>query len=175
MIALLLAALIAAPRLPRAHPAPEQPAQEQLSDAELRERVEGYLGAIDRPVGAARWKALGPQAAPILEAVIADEAQFPSRRAKAVDGLVAAAPDRAAALVGKLARDERQPSVVRVAAMHGAGQVLSSAKAVSELRPVLRTAKSRGIRAQAAEVRGQVEREQAENRDAFARAMKQCQ
>ena len=186
MIALLLAALIAAPRLPRAHPAPEQPAQEQLSDAELRERVEGYLGAIDRPVGAARWKALGPQAAPILEAVIADEAQFPSRRAKAVDGLVAAAPDRAAPLVGKLARDERQPSVVRVAAMHGAGQVLSSAKAVSELRPVLRTAKSRGIRAQAAEVlarkqggcaevRGQVEREQAENRDAFARAMKQCQ
>jgi hypothetical protein len=186
VIAFLLAALIAAPRAPRANPAPEQPAQEQLSDAELRERVEGYLGAIDRPIGAARWKALGPQAAPLLEAVIADQAQFPSRRAKAVDGLVAAAPDRAAALVGKLARDERQPSVVRVAAMHGAGQVLPSAKAVSELRPVLRTAKSRGVRAQAAEVlartqggcaevRGQVEREQAQNRDAFARAMKQCQ
>ena len=186
MIVFLLAALIAAPRAPRASPAPEQPAQEQLSDAELRERVEGYLGAIDRPIGAARWKALGPQAAPLLEAVIADEAQFPSRRAKAVDGLVAAAPDRAAAVVGKLARDERQPSVVRIAAMYGAGQVLPSPKAVSELRPVLRTAKSRGIRAQAAEVlarkqggcaevRGQVEREQAENRDAFARAMKQCQ
>ncbi len=174
MIALLLAAMIAAPRLPRAHPAPEQPAQEQLSDAELRERVEAYLGAIDR------------QAAPILEAVVADRAQFPSRRAKAVDGLVAAAPDRAATLVGELARDERQPSVVRVAAMHGAAQVLPPAKAVSELRPVLRTAKSTGMRAQAAEVlarkqggcaevRGQVEREQAENREAFARAIKQCQ
>jgi hypothetical protein len=186
VIALLLAALIAAPRLPRSHPAPEQPAQEQLSDAELRERVEAYLGAIDRPVGTARWKALGPKAAPILEAVIADHAQFPSRRAKAVDGLVAAAPDRAATLVGDLARDERQPSVVRVAAMHGAAQVLPPAKTVSELRPVLRTAKSTGMRAQAAEVlarkqggcaevRGQVEREQAGNRDAFARAMKQCQ
>ena len=51
---------------------------------------------------------------------------------------------------------------------------------------MLRTAKNRGIRAQAAEVlarkqggcaevRGQVEREQAENRDAFARALKHCQ
>ena len=186
MITLLLAALIAAPRVPRAGPAPEQPAQEQLSDAELRERVEAYLGAIDRPVGAARWRALGPQAAPILEAVIADEKQFPSRRAKAVDGLVAAAPDRAATMVGKLARDERQPPVVRVAAMHGAGQVLPPAKAVSELRPVLRGAKSTGMRAQAAEilarkqggcaeVRGQVVREAEQHREAFARAMKQCQ
>jgi len=186
VIAFLLAALIAAPRVPRANPAPEQPVQEQLSDAELRERVEAYLGAIDRPVGASRWKALGPQAAPILEAVIADEAQFPSRRAKAVDGLVAAAPDRAASLVGKLARDERQPSVVRVAALHGAGEVLPPAKAVSELRPVLRTAKSTGMRAQAAEVlarkqggcaevRGQVARESQQHRDAFSRAMKQCQ
>ncbi|HYY52293.1 MAG TPA: hypothetical protein VE755_05440 [Myxococcales bacterium] len=185
MITFLLVALIAAPRAPRARPAPDQPVQEQLSDAELRERVDAYLGAIERPAGAARWKALGPQAAPILEAVIADEGQFPSRRAKAVDGLVAAAPDRAAAIVGKLARDERQPPVVRIAAMHGAGQVLPPAKAVSELRPVLRTAKTTGMRAQAAEVlarkqggcaevRDQVAREQADRRDAFARAMKQC-
>lgn len=186
MIAFLLAALIAAPRAPRANPAPEQPAQEQLSDAELRERVETYLGAIDRPVGAARWKALGPQAAPILEGVIADEAQFPSRRAKAVDGLVAAAPGRAAAVVGRLARDEQQPAAVRVAAIHGAGQVLPPSKAMTELRPVLRSAKSTGMRAQAAEVlarkqggcaevRGQVAREAEQHRDAFARAMKQCQ
>jgi hypothetical protein len=186
VIGLLLAALIAAPRAPRANPAPEQPVQEQLSDGELRERIDTYLGAIDRPVTSARWKALGPRAAPILEAVIADDAQFPSRRAKAVDGLVAAAPDRAATLLGKLARDERQPTVVRVAAVHGAGQVLPPAKALSELRPVLRGAKSMGMRAQAAEVlarkqggcaevRGQVAREAEQHRDAFARAMKQCQ
>jgi hypothetical protein len=186
VIAFLLAALIAAPRAPRTSPAPQPPVQEQLSDAELRERVDTYLGTIDRPISSDRWKALGPRAAPILEAVIADEGQFPSRRAKAVDGLVAAAPDRAAPLVGKLARDEKQPSVVRVAAIHGAGQVLPSSKAVTELRPVLRSAKSTGMRVQAAEVlarkqggcaevRGQVAREQAEHRDAFARAMKQCQ
>jgi hypothetical protein len=186
VIAFLLAALIAVPKAPRANPVPEQPAQEQLSDADLRERVEAYLGAIDRPVSAAHWRALGSQAAPILEPIIADETQFPSRRAKAVDGLVAAAPDRAASLVGKLARDERQPSVVRVAAMYGIGQVLPPAKAVGELRPVLRTAKRTGMRAQAAEVlarkqggcaevRGQVAREQAQHRQAFARAMKQCQ
>jgi hypothetical protein len=185
--ALLLAALIAAPRAPRAIPAPEQPVQEeQLSDAELRARVDAYLGGIDRPIGSARWKALGPRAAPVLEAVIADEKEFPSRRAKAVDGLVAVSPDRAAALVGKLARDEKQPPVVRVAAIHGAGKVLPPAKAMTELRPVLRSARSTGMRAQAAEVlarkqggcaevRGQVAREQVEHRDAFARAIKQCE
>src|SRR5207248_9935774 len=116
----------------------------------------------------------------------ADQTQFPSRRAKAVDGLVAVAPDRATSLVGKLARDEKQPTVVRVAAMRGAGKVLPPSSAMSELRPVLRGAKSAGIRAQAAEVlarkqggcaevRGQVAREALVERDAFARAMKQCQ
>jgi hypothetical protein len=179
--------LVAAPRAPRGSPPPQQPVQEeQLSDAELRDRVDTYLGAIDRPIPAARWKALGPRAAPILEEVIADQSQFPSRRAKALDGLVAAAPDRAASLVGKLARDEKQPTVVRVAAVRGAGEVLPPAKAMTELRPVLRGAKSTGMRAHAAEVlarkaggcaevQGQVEREPAENRGAFTRAMKQCQ
>jgi hypothetical protein len=188
VIALLLAALIAAPRPPRGTPAPPQQSveEEQLSDAEVQDRVDTYLGTIDRPISAARWKALGPRAAPILEAVIADQNQFPSRRAKALDGLIAVAPDRAGSLVGKLARDEKQPTVVRVAAVRGAGQVLPPSKAVSELRPVLRGAKSAGMRAQAAEVlarkpggcaevQGQIAREPAEHRDAFARAMKQCQ
>jgi hypothetical protein len=185
VIAVLLAALIAVPRAPRTGATPQQPEQEQLSDAELRERVEAYLGAIDRPISAARWKALGPQAAPLLEAVIADEAQFPSRRARAIDGLVAAAPDRASQFVGAIARDERQPVVVRVAAMHGAGRVLPPSRAISELRPVLRNAKSAGVRAEAAdvlarrqggcaEVRGQVARETSEHRAAFTRAMKRC-
>ena len=186
MIVFLIAALIATPRPPRTGATPQEPAQqEQLSDAELKERVQTYLSTIERPISAGRWKALGPKAAPILEGVIADGAQFPSIRAKAVDGLIAVAPDRAGGMVGKLARDETEPVVVRVAAMHGAGQVLSSPRAVNELRPVLRSARNPGLRAQAAEamsrskggcteVRDQVAREAKANRGAFERALKQC-
>jgi hypothetical protein len=186
VIVLVIAALLATPRPPRTVPAPEQPVQQQqLSDDQLRERVHAYLGTIDRPVSAARWKALGPKAVPLLEAVIDDPAEFPSTRAKAVDGLVAVAPDRAAELVGKLARDEKQPVVVRVAAMHGAGQVLPPSRTLSELRTVLRSAKNAGLRAEAAEVlsrkqggctevRDQVARERAEHRGAFRRALKRC-
>jgi hypothetical protein len=181
-----IAMLLAAPRAPR----PAVPAQEsvqplQLTDEQLRDRVEAYLGGIDRPVSAARWKALGPRAAPLLEAVIADGTQFPSRRAQAVDGLVATSPDRAASLVGKLARDEKQPVIVRVAAMHGASQVLPPSQTLTELRPVLRSSKSTGLRAEAAdvmarkqggcaEVRDQVARETVERRGAFVRAIKRC-
>ncbi len=186
MLVVLIAALIATPRPPRTGAPKQEPAQQQpLSDEEVSVRVRTYLATIERPISAARWKALGPKAAPLLEAVIADGAQFPSIRAKAVDGLIAVAPDRAATMVGKLARDETEPVVVRVAAMHGAGQVLSSPRAVSELRPVLRSAKNPGLRAQAAEalsrsksgcteVRDQVAREAKGNRGAFERALKQC-
>jgi hypothetical protein len=186
VIVLVLAALIAAPSPPRGAAGPQKPpAQQQLSDVELRERVETYLGAIDRPIPAERWAALGPRAAPLLEAVIADPSQFPTTRAKAVDGLVAAAPDRAALVVGKLARDEKQPGVVRVAAMHGAARIFPSARALSELRPVLHGARTPGLRAEAAdvisrkeggcgEIRDQVAREKAEHRGAFDRALKRC-
>jgi len=186
VIVVFMAALLAIPRGPRSGPAPEEPVQQQqLSDAELRERIDTYLSALDRPARAADWKALGPPAAPILEAIIADEGQLPSRRAKAVDGLVVVAPDRASGLVGTIAKDERQPVVVRIAAMHGAGRVLPPSRAISELRPVLRNAKSAGLRAEAAdvlarrqggcaEVRGQVAREKSEHRAAFTRAMKRC-
>jgi hypothetical protein len=186
VIVLVLAALIAAPSPPRGAAGPQKPpAQQQLSDVELRERVETYLGAIDRPIPAERWAALGPRAAPVLEEVIADSSQFPTRRAKAVDGLVAAAPDRAALLVGKLARDEKEPGVVRVAAMHGAARIYPSPRAISELRPVLNGGRTTGLRAEAAdlisrkqggckEIRDQVAREKVEHRGAFDRALKRC-
>jgi hypothetical protein len=183
VIILLLAALVAAPRPPQAASPPAQ--APQLSDVELREQVNTYLGTIDRPISQESWKALGPRAAPILEEVIADSSQFASRRAKAVNGLVIAAPDRAALLVGKLARDEKQPTVVRVAAMHGAARMFPSSRTISELRPVLHSARSPGLRAEAAdvmsrkqggcaEVRDQLSREKAEHRPAFDRAMKRC-
>jgi len=186
VIVLLLAALMAAPGPRRGAPKAEQPvAQEQLSEAELRERIDTYLSTIDRPISAARWKALGPQAAPVLETIVADENAYPSRRAKAMDALVAVAPDRASQMVGGLARDERQPMALRVAAMHGAAQVMTPSQTVTALRPVLRSSRSMGVRAEAAdviarkqggcaEVRTQVQREKAENRPAFERALKRC-
>jgi len=186
ILILLLAALIATPRPPRGNVTPSAPTQQQnLTDEQVRDRVQAYLGTIDRPVSGERWQALGPRAAPLLEAVIADQGQFPSVRAKAVDGLVAVAPDRAATLVGKLARDEKEQVVVRVAALQGAGQVLQGQRTLTELRPVLRSAKSAGLRAEAAdvisrkkggcvEVRDQVAREKGENREAFRRALDRC-
>jgi hypothetical protein len=187
LIALVLAALLAAPRAPRPAP-PGQPAQapQPISDEELQRRVNVYLNVLDRPIPPSRWQELGDRAAPLLEAVIADESQYPSRRAMAVDALAAAAPARARQLLGKMARDEAQPVVVRVAALHGAAAVLPAGDAIRELRPVLRMAKSAGMRAEAADVlsrkqgacadvRDQAARERLEHRAGFERALKRCQ
>lgn len=186
MIAFALAALLAVPRPPHGAPPPQQPeAQQELSDAELRQTVETYLNTIDRAIPAARWKALGPRAAPILEEVIGNGGEFPTRRAMAVDGLAAAAPERAAAVLGKLARDEQEPAVVRVAAVHGTARVMPPSRAISELRPVLRGARSAGMRAATAEVlaekaggcaevRDQAARESPDHRKAFRRALDRC-
>jgi hypothetical protein len=147
--------------------------------------VEGYLGAIDTPITAQHWKALGPGAAAVLEPIATSESEMPSRRAKALEGLVAAAPERAAALVGKLARDENQPVVVRVAAVHGAGEVLTPSRAMAELKPVLQSARKAGMRSVAAEVlsrkkggcaavRAQAARESEDLRGAYKRALERC-
>jgi HEAT repeat protein len=185
---LLFAALLATPKLPHGqHPAPpaEAAQQQQFSADEVRERVNGYLGSIDRPITAENWRGLGPQAADVLEPIVNDANAFPSRRAKALEGLVAVSPQRAAKIVGGLARDEREAPVVRVAAMRGAGEVLSHSKALSELKPVLRSASEPGIRKTAADVlsrhksgcaavKEQVARESAEHREAYQRALERC-
>src|SRR4051812_3979713 len=132
MILFFLAALLAVPR-PRA-PAPEssltQPAP-QLSDAEIRERVNTYLGTIDTPISAERWRALGPRAADVLAAIATDGEDFPSRRAQAVHGLVMAAPAQATAVVTRLAQDEAQPVSVRIAALHGLSRTSASPQAAA--------------------------------------------
>ncbi len=186
---LILAALVATPRLPHGQrpqaPAPAGP-QPQLSAEEVRDRVETYLGSIDVAITAQHWRALGPQAPDVLEPIATDPAEFPTRRARALQGLVVVAPDRAARLVGVLARDEQQPVVVRVAAMRGAGEVLTPAKAISELKPVLHSARSAGLRGAAAEVlsarkggcevvKAQAARERAEDREAYRRALSRCE
>jgi hypothetical protein len=184
MIWLLIAALLAAPAPRRGHRAPTSPA-ETLSDEEIARRANAFLGSIDTPITAEQWRALGPRAAAVLEPIIEDQNAMPSRRAKAVDGLVSAAPARAAQLVGKLARDEAQPLVVRVAALHGARSVLPSSKLVAELKPVLDQASDAGLRGVAAEVlshakggcaavRARVEREGPDERAAYERALRRC-
>ncbi|MCA1825932.1 MAG: hypothetical protein ABR567_18005 [Myxococcales bacterium] len=188
MTSLLVAALLAIPPSPRSRtprPGASQPQQEQLSPEEVRQRVRDYLGAIDTPITAEQWRALGPQAAGELEAIATDPKAFPSRRAKALDGLTEAAPDRAARLVGPMARDDKQPTAVRVAAMQGAGRVLAPDAAERELKPVLQSARSSGLRRAAADVlsrnkagcaavRQQASRERAEHRAAWKDVLDRC-
>lgn len=181
----LLALLLAAPSSRRTRPADQPAPVQQLSDDELRSKAEAYLGGIDTPISAERWKTLGPRAALVLEPVVLDAQAMPSKRAKALEGLSFVAPDRAALLVSKLARDEEQPVVVRVAALHAAGRVLPAAKVVAELRPVLEGAREPSMRGVAAEVlshsrggcavvRAQAGREGREEREAYHRALAKC-
>jgi hypothetical protein len=84
-----------------------------------------------------------------------------------------------------MARDEKQPTVVRVAAMHGVAEVLSPEAAQRELKPVLRSARSPGMRRTAADllsrnkggcaaVRQQASRESAEHRAAWRDVLDRC-
>lgn len=190
MPTLLIAALVAlGPGAHRSATPPPQPdapvAVTPLSPDELRKTVDAYLGTIDTPIAPSRWQALGPAAAPLLERVLDDRGAFPSRRAKALDGLVSAAPDRAAPRLGALAQSEEEPVVVRVAALHGAARLLPAHKLVTALRPVLEHAREPGLRAQAAELLArhgrsagcQAVRAQAahEEKDALERALQHCQ
>ncbi len=186
---ILIAALIALG--PGAHRSSAPPVAEPgpprapLSPDELRQTIETYLNSIDTPISPSRWQALGPAAAPLLEQVLDDRQAFPTRRAKALDGLVSAAPDRAALRVTRLAQGENEPMVVRVSALHGAARLLPSHGLVAALRPVLQSAKEPGLRAVAADLLArhgrsagcQAVRAQAgrEVDGAFARALERCE
>ena len=180
---LLCLALLAAPR-PRAPQAPASSPAQKLSPEDVRERVEAFLGSIDTPITADHWRALGAQAGDLLESVATDANAFPSRRAKALQGLIFAAPDRAARLVGPMARDEREPPMVRVVAMNGVAELMP-AKALTELKPVMQSARSAGLRGAAADalarhketcqaVRAQAARERGDDREAFHGALARC-
>jgi hypothetical protein len=184
---LIIGVLLAGPgprrgqRPPAAAPAPA----ETLPDEEIARRANAFLGTIDTPISEEQWRALGPRAAVVLEPIISDPDALPSRRAKALEGLSVVAPDRAALLIGKLARDEGQPVVVRVAALHGARRVLPAAKLLTELKPVLEEARDPGLRGVAAEVlshakggctavRARLQREGRDERAAYGRALQRC-
>jgi len=165
----------------------EPPAAQELSDEQVASQVQAYLGSIDTPVSAARWRALGPRAVAPLEEVVRDENALPSRRAKAVEALSVVGGSRAREIVLDVARSEQEPFGVRASALRGAGRMLGTSALVRELRPVMEKARQAPTRATAAEVlarhaprsacqavRAQADRESRETRPQYGRALDSC-
>jgi len=121
------------------------------SDAEVRAHVEALLGAIDTPIPPARWRALGPAAAPALAALAASEDQMPSTRSKALAALGAVDAGEAERISRVLVDAPDAPLTVRQTAVRTLGHVLSPARLRAALAPVLRAALPVGLRAVAAE------------------------
>jgi HEAT repeat protein len=105
----------------------------------VRQQVDAYLGSIDTPISAERWKALGPEAVPILVS-IAEHPGLPTRRAKALHGLSLLDPAAAAPLAKAFATSASEPLVVRSAAVRVVAQTLPPAEAVAVLKPMLSSA-----------------------------------
>jgi len=187
MISTFLSALFAI-GLPRGSPpASGDPPPTPLSEQEVREQVELYLGSIDTPISLERWRALGAQAAPILEEIATSTSELPTRRARALEGWSAVGGPEVATRMLQIAQSDEQPPVVRMSAIRGAGRLMTSSKLVPALRPVLEKAPDVHIRAVAAEVlarhapktacglvRAQLAREPASQHGAYQRAMASC-
>jgi hypothetical protein len=174
----------AALRLPPPAPAAPTPAARPL--AEVEAEVRGLLGAIDTPIPAARWRALGAQARGALEALSLDGAALPTRRARAVDALAALASEAEAPRFLGLALDEAAPFVVRLAAVRAVGAAVPRENLEAALRPALETARDGRVRAAAARVLAErtpracpalalrVKQEAPDAREAFEPAARAC-
>jgi HEAT repeat protein len=183
IVAFALAVAVRVPA-PRVEPAAEPPGN-ALSDAEMRTQIEAYLGSIDTPIRPEQWQALGPRANGVLAGIVRGNAELPTRRAKAVDGLAALNGPGAAALFSEVAARESESATVRLAAVRGLGRVASDPAAA--LRPLMRNAKDSRVRASAADqlvqrtgksacsvVRAQAARENGHGRIQFERALSRC-
>lgn len=158
----------------------------QLSDTEVLEQAQALLGTIDTPVSSAQWRALGPRAEPFLAALLDDESELPTRRARAVDGLVAVGGAHTRARFARLAEGDGQPIVVRLAALRGLGAIASPAELPAVLGALLAKAPDSRIRAAAGEVlalkakgacpaiEAQLEREAPDGREQFQKATRAC-
>jgi len=104
-------------------------------EAELRERVDGLLGAY-RAVTVAEWRALGPEVAPVLDRVARDRTALPTRRARALAALGVVRPTAAGPLIRELAAERTAPQALRCAAVDAAPSVLGS-QAPEVLVPLL--------------------------------------
>ncbi len=130
LLALLAAALLAAPPATTTPPA----------SAEVRERVEELLGAIDTPISAERWKALGPDAVPVLAEIASSGDRRPSVRSGALSALAGADRGQAESVARALVDSPDAPLPVRRTAVRTLGHVLGPARLRAALAPVLRAA-----------------------------------
>ncbi len=117
-----------------------------------RRKVDALLGTRDVAVSSEQWRGLDASAGALLENIAADPAALPTRRVRALEGTVALGTARSKALLVQLAHSETEPLVLRMAAVHGLGQVLSGTRLASELLPILQTAQESRLRGVAAEV-----------------------
>jgi hypothetical protein len=158
-----------------------------MTDAEVRGRVEALLGAIDRPVRAEQWRALGPAAVPALAEAAAGNDRMPTTRSMALGALASLDPVQAEPLARALADADGAPLTVRETAVRVLGRMLPPARLRSALAPVLRAAPDAALRAVAAEtlarhapgmacpeVMDQASLEAAGDRAAFERAAALC-
>ena len=105
-------------------------------DAGLRGQVEGLLGSYGT-VPAERWRALGPEAAPILASVVTDATVLPTFRARALAALGVVDPALAAPHVRRLLADPSAPVALRSSAIGAAPSVLGESAAAPLLQPLL--------------------------------------
>lgn len=117
----------------------------------VADQVRSLLGNIDRPIPAEAWRALGPEAEPVLAAAAASGAELPTRRARALEGLAALGGARAEALHLRLAADAAAPRIVRAGAVRGLGALLAPARLAGAVTPLLADRDPR-LRRAAAEV-----------------------
>jgi hypothetical protein len=175
----------AMPPGPRPEPQPA-PQGAPLTGEALRVRIEAYLGSIDTPIGADRWRALGPEAAGVLASHATSASELPTRRARALAGLAAVGGTRAEQVVADLVRKDGEAYIVRLAAMRAAAEILPERHAAALLRPLMEKSPEARLRAAAAEalargsraacpaVEAQAGREEPEERVRFEQALARC-
>ena len=106
-------------------------------DAGLRGQVEGLLGSYGT-VRAERWRALGPDAAPILASVVTDATALPTFRARALAALGSGRSGAGGAPRSPPAgRPLRARSPLRSSAIGAAPSVLGESAAAPLLQPLL--------------------------------------
>ena len=124
------------------------------SDA-TKQKIESLLGLYDVAVTSEQWLGLDADAGALLEAIASDPRQLPSRRMRAFEGMVALRTANANDLLVQAAHAETEPRAVRMAAIRGLSRMLTGARLLAELRPILAKASDAQLRGVAAEVLAQ--------------------